>query len=201
MKNSMRKRPLYEHRLADVLYEIDERTRVQRPYKRVVVKMKTRKKKRKNGKPMTRARMFAGWNEAAAAFYRKNPVTNLTSTVRRPSITPDQYEQIHQNTLLRAKRTLNQPLKPTDDLRGLEFGLLLAWNLSADTTAGIRRYHCLCACGKPCVMSAGGLVNGRHKHCGHRLRDKRRQERKRKRQRLADEGRQRARWKRHWGMN
>jgi len=189
-------RKLYEEQLGDVLWEV-ENARTRRPYKRVVVKTRTRKKNRKNGRPMTRESLYAGWNEAADAYYRKNPVTN---TVRRPIITPEQYEQIHQNTLLRAKRTLNQPPKPTDDLRGLEFGLLLAWNLSADTTAGILRYHCLCACGKPCQKSAGGLVNGRHKDCGHRLRDKRRQERKRKRQRLTRLGRQRTFRKKHWGM-
>ena len=182
--------------LGETLWAI-ENVRTRRPYKRVVVKGRTRRKKRTNGKPMTRESMFAGWNEAATAFYRKNPVTNA---VRRPSITPEEWEQIYQNTLLRAKRTLNQPLKPTDDLRGLEFGLLLVWNLCADTTAGILRYHCLCACGKPCVKSAGGLLNGRNRDCGHRLKDKRRQERKRKRQRLTRLGRKRSFRKRHWGM-
>jgi hypothetical protein len=172
-----------------------EDARTRKTYKRVVAKRKTHRKKRTNGKPMTRASMFAGWNEAAAAFSRQNPVR----VVRRPSITVEEWAQIDDNTRLRAKRTLNQVLKPSDDLRGLEFGLLLVWELSSDTSHGLVRYHCLCACGKHCLKTAGGLLNGRHKDCGHKLRDKRRQQRKRKRQRLADEGRQRARWRRHWG--
>ena len=187
----MKERPLYEHRLADVLWHIeDARQRGLGRYKRTVVKTGKRKKKRKNGRPMTRAAMFAGWNEAAAAFARKYPVR----VVRRPSITPEEWAEIDDNVRARAQRTLNKPLHPVDDLRGAEFGLLLVWKLSANTTHEIKRWWCLCACGKSCERSAGGLLNGRYKDCGHRQRDKKRQQHKRKRQRLARLGRKRAPW-------
>jgi hypothetical protein len=76
----MTKRPLYEHRLEDVLWHV-ENGRTRKNYKRVVVKMKTRKKKRKNGKPMTHAARVAGWNKAAVAYLR---MTQKNGACQRP---------------------------------------------------------------------------------------------------------------------
>ncbi|HTS06795.1 MAG TPA: hypothetical protein VMP68_14545 [Candidatus Eisenbacteria bacterium] len=187
----MSKRPLYEHRLADVLYHIDEGTRVQRPYIRKVVKSRKRKKQHSNPNHMTREAMNAGWKRAAAAFHLENPVL---MTLKQPSITPQEWERIDADALDKAKRTLNKPLTHTDKLVGLEFDLLLVWKLSNNTTHGLMRYHCLCACGKHCEKSVGGLLNGRFKDCGHRLSNKKRQKQWRKRQRLARHERKRAFW-------
>jgi hypothetical protein len=172
-----------------------EEARKGKTYKRVVVKRCTRKKKRKNGKPMTRESKTAGWKYAAAAFVRKHPV----KIIKQPHITGEQYDQIHANALRRARQGVGRSLTVIDDLVGLEFDLLLVW-LLAPANGFVKRYYCLCACGRCCEVPAGALLNGRCKDCGHQRKDKRRQRRGRKRQRLAEQGRQRAQWKRHWGM-
>jgi hypothetical protein len=172
-----------------------EDARKRRTYNRVVVKRRARKKKRKNGSPMTHESKAAGWKHAAAAVVRKYPVR----FIRQPQITGEQSDQIHANALRRARQSVGRPLRVTDKLIGLEFDLLLVWSL-APAKGSVTKYRCLCACGRPCEASAGHLLNGRMKDCGHRRKDKRRQQRRRKRQRLAEQGRQRARWKRHWGM-
>jgi hypothetical protein len=197
----MRKRPLYEHRLADVLYHIDEATRVQRPYKRVVVKKRgTRKKKRTNGKPMSHAAKVAGWNKAAVAYLR---MTQQNVTMRKTSITMDEAAQMDAYSRAVAKRTAGKRLTFSANLIGADYGLLLVWKLSA-VEGQVKKFICLCACGnrKTCVceVAASMLVNGRKKHCGCRLKAKRRQQHCRKQQKLARQGRRRGHWKRHWGM-
>jgi hypothetical protein len=196
----MKKRPLYEHRLADVLYEIDEATRVRRPYKRVVVKMKTRKKKRTNGRPMTHAAKVAGWNKAAVAYLR---MTQQNVNMRKTSITLEEAAQMDAYSRAVAKRTAGERLTFSDNLIGVDFGLLLVWKLSA-VEGQVKKFICLCACGnkKTCVceVAASMLAKGRKKDCGCRLKARRRQQHCRKRQKLAGQGRRRAHWKKHWGM-
>jgi hypothetical protein len=188
-------RKLYEEQLGDVLWEV-EHARTKRPYKRVVVKGKTRKKKRTNGRPMTHAAKVAGWNKAAVPFMQQR---QQSLNIRKTSITLGEAEQIDANSRAAAKRTAGKRLTPVDNLIGADFGLLLVWVLSSGG-GQVKKYHCLCACGKPFEVSVGALLNGRKKDCGCRLKAKRRQQRCRKRQKLARQGRKRAPWKRHWGL-
>ena len=189
---------LYEQQLGDVLWEIDNRTR--RSYKRVVVKVRTRKRKRTNGRPMSHAAKVAGWDKAAVKFMREHPVR----AIRQPSITMEEAVQIDANSRSAAKRTAGKRLTPVDNLIGVDFGLLFVWKLSQ--TRDVKKFHCLCACGKTCEVAAGMLLNGRKTDCGCRLKAKRRQQRRRKHVRysamLTDAGtpRKRAPNKRLWSL-
>jgi len=190
-------RKLYEEGLGDVLWAV-ENGRTRRPYRRVVVKMKTRKKKRKNGKPMTHAAKVAGWDKAAIRLTRQQ---QENKTVRSStSITMEEATQMDACNRSRAQRTSGKRLTHNDNLLGADFDLLLVWQLSPTTSHGIKCYHCLCACGRVMLdVAAGMLLNGRKKDCGCRLKAKRRQQRQRKQQKLAQTGRKRSHWKRHWG--
>lgn len=185
----------YEAALPDMLWEVEDR-RTRRAYRCVVSKKRTRKKKRKNGKPMTHAAKVAGWDEAALRWRREHPLLYIRQT---SSITMEEAMQMDTNSRAAAKRTSGKLMGHDDNLLGADFGLLLVWKLSADG-GQVKRYHCLCACGKPCEVPVAWLLNSKQRDCGHKLKDKRRQQRHRKRQKLARQGRERAHRKRHWGM-
>lgn len=171
-------RKLYEEQLGDVLWEV-ENARTRTTYKRVVVKSRKPKKHRKNGKVMLWKSKREGFNRAATKFMRDHAPKN----VKPSSITVSEIMQIEENAIKRALATRGQQRKlaHTDNLVGLDIGLLRVWKQS--DSGG--QYWCLCACGGYCEVSSGHLLNGRKKDCGHRRRDKRRQQNHRVRQRLA----------------